>query len=111
MIILLPFSILSAAMFAVPSVTQIEEVIGLIHGTAADYQALYILLTVTAGTLTVTLLSILEKPSSRRGLRLNARAPRLVGRCAQSQLGRYLQPCVYPAIEINRLSLPPYRRR
>ena len=30
-----PFSIFCAAVFAEPSVTEIEEVIGLVHGTAA----------------------------------------------------------------------------
>ncbi|CAN5862355.1 hypothetical protein BH18ACI4_BH18ACI4_18680 [soil metagenome] len=32
MIVMLQFSILGAAVFAEPSITQIEEVIGLIHG-------------------------------------------------------------------------------
>lgn len=36
---MLPFSIFRAAVFAEPSVTEIEEVIGLVHGTAAVYQA------------------------------------------------------------------------
>ncbi len=110
MIILLPFSILSAAMFAEPSVTQIEEVIGLIHGTAADYQALYILLTdgrhpdrYFAFYSRKTVLA--SGPSVKRTGTATRRPLRTIS------TWRYLQPCVYPAIEINRLSLPPYRRR
>jgi hypothetical protein len=36
---MLPFSIFRTAVFAEPSVTKIEEVIGLVHGTATNYQA------------------------------------------------------------------------
>ncbi|MCA1601886.1 MAG: hypothetical protein LC776_09685, partial [Acidobacteria bacterium] len=72
---MLPFSMFRAAVFAEPSVTKIEEVIGLIHGTAADYQAPVHLLT-DVRHLPATFLSILEKPPSCRGPRLNALAPR-----------------------------------
>ena len=34
MIVMLPFSILRGAVFTEPSVTKIEKVIGLVHGTA-----------------------------------------------------------------------------
>jgi hypothetical protein len=74
---MLPFSIFCAAVFAEPSVAEIEEVIGLVHGWLSGAVRL-----LDGPAPDSDVASILENPPWCWGLRLKALAPRLAGRCA-----------------------------
>ena len=93
-LVMLPFSIFRAAMFAQPSVTEVEKMIGLVHRTAVINGDGHRLL--AGRSPDDCLRSILELPWCR-GLPSGALGLRLAARCARSRLGPYHQPFVYPA--------------
>ncbi len=77
---MLPFGIFCAAVFAQPSITEIEEVIGLVHGTLVRDQAPVCLVDVRR-LLFCGEFSILENLPWCSGLRSKALALQLAGRC------------------------------